>query len=121
MHPPSLSQTIRSRSFRAGNGELGLLPEDVPSFLDACQTDSLTVLGWEIWLADHEWDNTRAAPAHAIGLWCGLIPMQGKKTPSIISGSGDLTATRNQLASLELTKLIDPKWSNYVRVNVAIA
>jgi hypothetical protein len=119
MFPPSLPQTIKDRSFLAGNGELGLFPEDVPLFLDACQSDGVPVLGWEVWLADHDWPPTGNEPTLARGNWCGLIPMRNQKLPYVISASGDLGETRKGLAALDLND-IDPKWAPFVRINITL-
>ncbi|HEV2185616.1 MAG TPA: hypothetical protein VGR70_00305 [Stellaceae bacterium] len=54
LFPPSLPRSVACRAFRAGNGELGVVPSDVAAFLDACQADHVEVPGRELWLADHE-------------------------------------------------------------------
>jgi len=119
MFPRSLSQAIKDRSFHAWNGELGLLPVDAPLFLDACQVDGVTVLGWEIWLADHDWHSAANEPTPAEGIWCGLIPMRDKGVPYVIHESGDLQNTRQGLAAFDLSE-VDPKWASFVRVNITL-
>ena len=119
MYPPSLPQAVLSRSFRAGNGELGLLLKDAPAFLDACQADAVNVLGWELWLVNHDWNTALNEPGAAPGYWCGLIPTLDHPLPGVFHGSGDLNATRKELASLDV-QVIDPRWSEYVRVNITL-
>jgi hypothetical protein len=119
MFPPSLSQAIIERSFRAENGELGLLLGDAFLFLDACQSDAVSVLGWELWLADHDWPPTANEPVLAKGLWCGQIPARGETIPGVLGDSGSLEDTRQSLASLDLG-WIDPKWSRFLRVNITL-
>jgi len=90
MYPPSLPKDVLSRSFRAENGELGLLLKDAPAFLDACQADLVSVLGWELWLVNHDWNAVLNEPGAAPGYWCGLIPVLDNALPGVFHGSGDL-------------------------------
>jgi hypothetical protein len=53
MFPPSLPDYVKARAFRATNGELGIMPGDAGAFLDACRSDGVEVLGWELWIVDH--------------------------------------------------------------------
>jgi hypothetical protein len=119
-HPPSLPKPVLDRSFHARNGEIGLLPKDVGTFLDACEADSISVLGWELWIADHRCDPNRDEPVVAVGDWCGLIPVRGDDRSAVVGGEGDLSATRQQLAVLALDTLVDPRWTSHVRVNLTI-
>ena len=73
LFPPSLSADLLARSFRATNGELGVLRIDATAFLDACDADDVAVLGWELWLVDHGWDRS-GQPCLAPGYWIGVIP-----------------------------------------------
>ena len=120
LYPPSLPQAVLSRSFRSANNELGILPSDVGAFLDACQSDAVNVLGWELWLVNHHWDAASDEPTALAGRWCGLIPVRGQTIPSVFSFEGDLKTTREQLAGLDLDKLVEPRWLNCLRVNLTI-
>jgi hypothetical protein len=120
LFPPSLPQAVISRAFHADNGELGILPADAPAFLDACQADAAIVLGWELWLIDHDWDPKTNAPARALGYWCGLIPVRDHPLPHVVHGDGDLGATRAELAELDLEALVDPRWLDSVRINFTL-
>jgi hypothetical protein len=119
-YPPSLSLDILTRSFRAMNGELGMLPTDVPAFLDACQADRIRVRGWDLWLVDHSFDASTTAPKIAQGSWYGLIPLRADPLPAVVAGTGDLASTRAQIAELEFDLMIDAVWRPYIRVNIAI-
>ena len=121
LFPPSLPQAVISRAFHASNGELGILPGDTSAFLDACQADCVAVLGWELWLIDHDWNTVTNTPGRAPGSWCGLIPICGEPLPAVVHGEGDLAVTRADLAKLDLNALIDPQWADYVRVNFTLA
>ena len=120
LFPPSLARSVICRAFRASNGELGVVPNDVAAFLDACQADHAEVLGWELWLADHEWNPETKEPATAPGRWCGLIPVYGQPLPAVVHGEGDLKTTRRELATLDLDALIEPRWAAYVRINFTL-
>jgi hypothetical protein len=120
LYPPSLSLDILTRAFRAHNGELGLLPADVPAFLDVCQADGVAVRGWDLWLVDHAFDAGARAPKLANGSWCGLIPLRSDPLPAVVAGEGDLARTRAQIAELEFDLLIDPLWLQYIRVNITL-
>ncbi len=109
-----------SRSFRAANGEIGVLLSDASEFLDACEADRLTVLGWEAWIADHRWDASANAPVPARGCWCGIIPVQGSDIPSVIHGTGGISEVRKQLADLDLTALVAGPWLSHVRLNFTL-
>ena len=120
LYPPSLPLDLLTRTFRAPNGELGLLPADVPAFLDICQSDGVGVLGWELWVIDHAFDAGARAPRSARGFWCGLIPMRSHPLPAVVAGTGDLASTRAQIAAIELDLMIDARWHPYVRVNITL-
>ena len=120
LFPPSLPRPVICRAFRAGNGELGVLPSDVAIFLDACQADHVEVLGWELWLADHEWNPETKEPVGTPRRWCGLIPIRGQSSPAVVHGVGDLKTTCRELATLDLDALIEPRWAAYVRINFAL-
>jgi hypothetical protein len=97
------------------------MPADVPTFLDACEADSVEIFGWELWIVNHDWnraldDKPRPAPAR----WGGVIPLRGKPLPGVVHGEGDLATTRAELASLDLSALTDPQWLHYVRVNFTL-
>ena len=119
-YPPSLPLDVLARSFRAMNGELGLLPADVSAFLDACQTDGVRVLGWDLWLIDHAFDAGSKAPKMAKGSWCGLIPLRADPLPAVVAGTGDLARTRARIAELEFDLMFDAVWRPHIRVNIAL-
>jgi hypothetical protein len=83
-YPPSLDSNVLATSFRAGNGELGLLPQDVTSFLGACRQDGLVVLGWELWIVDFQIGSPGPVPAP--GSWAGLIPWKGPYGAAVVGG-----------------------------------
>src|SRR5262245_5207698 len=120
LYPPSLSMDILGRTFRAHDGEIGLLPADVPAFLDVCQADGVGVRGWDLWLVDHTFDAGARVPRLAQGFWCGLIPLRSDPLPAIVAGTGDLARTRAQIAELEFDLLVDPVWFPYIRVNITL-
>jgi hypothetical protein len=109
------------RAFRAGNGELGILPADAPAFLAACRSDGVKLLGWELWVVDHDCDFATETVVPAEGWWCGLIPVQGGNELSIIAGDGRADEVEHQLASLDLEAEIQPAWLPYIRVNFTLA
>ena len=120
LYPPSLSPDILARTFHSASGELGILPADATAFLDACQADGVDVRGWELWLVDHAFDAGANAPRRAPGSWCGLIPMRAQTLPAIIGGSGDLAATRQQIAELDLDGMINEPWRAAIRIHITL-
>jgi hypothetical protein len=120
MYPPSLSDDLKARAFRASNGELGILPADAPSFLAACRSDNVEVLGWELWVIDHQWGVEPNSPVPAKGSWCGGIPMQGSDVPAVVCGEGDVDETERQLGSVDLDVEVMPAWLPQVRVNFTL-
>ena len=120
LYPPSLSPDILARTFRGVSGELGVRPADAMLFLDACQADGVSVRGWELWLVDHAFDAGTNAPRRALGSWCGLIPLRAQALPAIIGGSGDLAATRQQIAALDLDGMIDEPWRAAIRIHITL-
>jgi hypothetical protein len=90
------------------------------AFVDACQADRVGVLGWELWLVDHAFDAGANAPRRALGSWCGLIPRRAQTLPAIIGGSGDLAATRQQIAALDLDGAIDEPWRPDIRIHITL-
>lgn len=120
MHPPSLPNEVKARAFRAGNGELGILPSDARTFLTACRSDGVGVFGWELWVVDHTWDAQTNGPVPAKGDWCGGIPVTKYDVPAVIGGEGDAEETERQLADLNLYEQVQPAWRHYVRVNFTL-
>ena len=94
LFPSSLPEHILSRSFRARNGELGVLLSDAGQFLDAYEASGVLVLGWEAWIINHRWDMS-PTPKPAPGSWCGLIPGKNSDVLSVIGGSGDEATVRS--------------------------
>ena len=62
LFPPSLSDNVLARAFRASNGEFGILPNDTDSFLTACEVYRVEVFGWELWLVDYNYDFEHGEP-----------------------------------------------------------
>ena len=119
--PPSLDPVVRSRSFHASSGELGVLPEDATSFLAACRRDGVKVLGGELWVVDHAWDQHFTKPVPAPGLWCGGIPFKECHTPVVYGFDGDADEVESELASLDLSSEVLPEWLPHVRVNFTLS
>jgi hypothetical protein len=118
--PPSLAPSIMERAFRAANGEFAVRPADALALLDACAAKGVRVLGWELWLIDHAFDAGSKRPIRSEGAWCGLIPLIGETFPVVIGGSGDLAATRRQIAELDLHGLVDPLWRSEIRIHITL-
>lgn len=95
MFPPSLSEQVKVRAFRAHNGELGILPSDTGAFLQACRFDKVRVLGWELWIVDHQC-NFADKPIPRMGSWCGLVPVPDDDVPGVFTGDGDVDETERQ-------------------------
>lgn len=121
MHPPSLPDGVKARAFRAENGELGILPADAPAFLAACRSDDVNVLGWELWVVDHDCDSETGSLVPARGWWCGLIPVLNDDELTVIAGDGGVDEAENQLKSVDLDAEIRPAWLRYIRVNFTLA
>lgn len=117
LFPPSLSQDVLARAFRSPNGELGLRPSDIGSFLAACERDQVKVLGWELWLIDHACDRDGGEPRQSPGRWCGMIPMREDQVPGVFTGSGDISLTKTEIATLKMQELVEPRWLPYLRFN----
>ena len=120
MYPPSLPADVKARAFRAGNGELGILPKDASAFLAACRTDGVEVLGWELWIVNHGWDIANNLPVPAEGVWCGGIPVNDGEILAVFSGDGDADETERQLAATDLDSEVRPAWLPHVRVNFTL-
>src|ERR1051325_5141772 len=118
--PPSLSPVVLGRAFHARNGEIAVLPSDANAFLDACKKDGVAVLGWELWLINHDWGIRSAEPTPAPGFWCGLMPVRSSHLPAVVHGSGDLERCQNQIGELDLDGMIPPRWLQFVRVNFTL-
>jgi len=121
MYPPSFDPFAKSRAFLATNGELGVRPDDIDAFIDACRRDGVAVLGWELWLVDHAWGNNFEGPVPAPGYWCGGIPTKSHDLPSVIGGDGDVDETERQLKAFGLEHEIKPEWLPHVRINFTLA
>ncbi|MEO5773253.1 MAG: hypothetical protein ABIQ32_03930 [Sphingomicrobium sp.] len=119
-YPPSLPDDVKSRAFRAGNGELGVLPADAPAFLAACKRDDVKVLGWELWVVDHDWDADTNSVVPASGCWSGLIPVKNYLEPAVIGGDGGADDAQEQLASVDLSTEVQPAVLSYIRVNFTL-
>lgn len=120
MYPPTLPDDVKARAFYAANGELGVLPEDAPAFLDACRSDGVEVLGWELWIVNHGWDIQGNRPVFANGVWSGGIPVNGSDLLAVIEGSGDASETERELEATDLKALVQAAWLPFVRVNFTL-
>ena len=119
MYPPSLPADVKARAFVATNGELGIIPNDAPMFLQSCRADSVEVLGWELWLVNHTWESENA-PVASVGLWCGGIPCSDEVAPAVVGGTGDVEETERQLAAFDIDAKVQPKLLPHVRVNFTL-
>jgi hypothetical protein len=120
MSPPSLPKIVKDRAFRAHNGELGVLLADTRVFLDACRSDRVRVLGWELWVVNHRWDSETNRPVPEPGSWGGGIPVVDHEGPAVIGGDGDVDETGRQIASIDFKKEVRSDWLSHVRVNFAL-
>ena len=96
-------------------------PADAVGFLDACEADRVRVLGWELWLVDHDWDYELNLPRPYSGRWSGIIPLRGDPRPNIIGSECDLAGARAALGRLDLDAMIDPAWREWIRLHIALA
>ena len=117
MFPPSLDAAVLRRAFRAGNGELGVSIDDVKLFLEACRRDKAEVLGWELWVIDHEW--TFDDQALRQGSWCGGVPLRAGGS-AIYGGNGEADASEAQIARYDFEAEIAPEFLPLVRVNFTL-
>jgi hypothetical protein len=111
----SLPAEILARSFQASNGELGILPADTDRYLAACEADGVAVLGWELWIIDHRMGIT-STPIPTIGQWTGGVPTRSKGL-AIFGGSGGVEQTRREIRALDLARMVEARWLEYVRFN----
>ncbi len=118
--PPSLDFEVLARSFRAPDGDLGLLPADVWRFLDACDEDGFEVLGWELWIADHAFDPETRAPRPMPGQCCAAIPALEAPLAVPLGGAGEADAVRRQIAGTVLPDLVEAKWLPHLRYNIKL-
>ena len=124
LFPTSLSADILRRSFRAPNGELGILESDVQAFLTACEVEGIKIFGWELWIVDHVPSPCSDEPLPDSGAIWSLIPpwalLQGN-SPICFGGVGDLPQTSRECAHLKLECEIKPQWLEHVRFNFALS
>jgi hypothetical protein len=117
-YPPSLPPEVMGRAWRASNGELGIMPSDAEAFLDACERDSIQVLGWELWLVDHwlEGENTLVSRS---GIWTGLIPdIQG--AVGVWASNADLNGSRDEIRRVDWRPQIQRELHDFVRYNFTL-
>jgi hypothetical protein len=117
-YPPSLDLQILARSWRAGNGELGVNPADVNAFLEACDRDGIPVLGGELWLVDHLWDGGQRVEC-CPGTWTGLIP-NDSGTTFVWSYEGNSRAAREQIGSINWQLDVRSDLHPFVRFNFTL-
>ena len=133
-YPPSFDSNRLANSFHVDNGEIGVLPLDVPEFLAACGNDGIAILGGEMWLSDY-----RAAfegnPIPQKGSWCGLIPWKGKNTTVVVSYSTKsrrfleswnkyvqrtITETQGQINEINIDNEVETQYIPSVRFNFTL-
>jgi hypothetical protein len=112
-------EDVLARAFRADNGELAVMPGDAGAYLDACEKIGADVLGWDVWLVDHTFDDKGALTPRK-GAWCGMLPALRATTPVVIGGEGDAEETRAQISALDLDAIVAPQWRPFLRINVAL-
>jgi hypothetical protein len=120
--PPSLSPDVFGRAFKALNGEIGVQVMDTTLFLSACKRDNIEVLGWELWLADHSWDEVENRPRKVPvpGYWCGLIPEIGSGVGGVYHGEGGADACQSQIDALDFEAGALGAWRENIRVNFTL-
>jgi hypothetical protein len=117
-YPPSLPKEVLSRSFRARNGELGILPDDLDAFLAACRTDQVEILRWELWLVDHQTEPFDGEVLKALGRWTGLIPARSAAAPTgVFGGDRNSCASSAEITALTPFDRVEPRWHPYLRYN----
>jgi hypothetical protein len=119
---PVTSKDVLSRAFKALNGELGVQLADATLFLAACKRDGVKVLGWELWLADHSWDNLENRPRRVPvpGYWCGLIPESASGAAGFYGGEGDADACQSQIGELDFEAGALGAWRENIRINFTL-
>lgn len=123
LFPPSLSTEVLDRSFRAQNGEVGVLLGDAEAFLAACDRDEIELLGWELWLVDHICDPDSGEPQRQDGVVWGTVPtgaMLEPSPPMFVGGSGNSQQTRRDIAALSLHDEIKARWLGHIRFNFTL-
>lgn len=95
-----------------------MLPQDANAFLDACERDRVAILGWELWLIEHQGDGRDGANG-VTGEWTGLIPATNGGT-CVWTGDGDAAATRQKIATLDWEKGIPPQLHPHIRFNFTL-
>jgi hypothetical protein len=89
--------------------------------LAACRSDGAKVLGWELWVVDHDCDFAANLVIPAPGWWCALIPVQDDTERNVISGDGGVDEAEEQLALVDMNAEIQPAWLSFIRVNFTLA
>ena len=112
-------EEVLARAFHAENGETAVLPEDAAAYIDACEKIGAEVLGWDVWLVDHTFDD-KGALVPRKGAWCGMLPARRATTPVVIGGEGDAEESRAQIADLDLDAIVEPQWRPFLRINFAL-
>ncbi len=122
LFPPSLSPEVLERSFRARNGEVGVRLEDMEAFLTACERDQIEVLGWDLWLVDHAWDDAtnRVRRVPVSGYWCELIPGAGHDLPGIYVGQGDADECRDDIGKIDFSSADLAPWRDFLRLRFCV-
>lgn len=134
-YPPSFDYNLLANSFHANNGEIGVLPLDVPEFLTACKRDAIAILGWEMWLADY-FAGLEVNPIPQKGSWCGIIPIKGESVPCVFSGdtkarqpyeswneyvSRTVKETQEQIHKVNIEEEVEKQYISFVRFNFTLA
>ena len=116
--PPSLEPAVLERAWSASNKELGICPDDVNAFLDACEQDGVPVLGWEMWVVKHASDLKGEVEQEA-GSWAGLVPGTDGLS-GVWHGEGDAKATRAEISELRWRSEIPVELHPYIRFNFTL-
>ena len=132
--PPSLPTAVLTRAFRASNGELGIRREDVETFLAACASDGVAVLGCEAWLVDHR-AHFSGNPIPFPGQWCGVMPVNSSDIPAVFTSTvsdskvteswvefvaRSIVEVRTAALSFDPENELAPKWRPYFRLNFTL-
>ncbi|RPI77579.1 MAG: hypothetical protein EHM45_08510 [Desulfobacteraceae bacterium] len=131
-YPPSLDTDVLKRSFVASNGEVGVLPNDADSFLNACEHDDIALAGWELWVVGYAC--TPTGLVEASGRWAGLIPLCNSEVPAVFHGEtqsehgndwktyvcSSIVEIKQQLSLLRLSEEVDAKYLSSIRINFTL-
>jgi hypothetical protein len=78
------------------------------------------VLGWELWIVDHQWNVETNWPTLAPGCWSGGVPVPEYDFPAVFGGEGDVDETARQIALINVETAVQGVWLPHVRVNFTL-